>query len=151
MAVATKKVTELPQDIPSTNDPADSPFAQHDNEPGIPPGLGPELPRSKAETETIIKALLVTYDSIGKFVFLFAPDDGAIVLQNADSMAESWRQALDNDPKLRKKMLKTIQVTGKGDIIKTHLIVAVAIASNHRDRFTHLIKRRQTEADSTLS
>ena len=110
---------------------------------GIPDIEMPEMPRSKAETELILKSLAKTYALTAQFVMLLSIQDGALIAQYIDPLTESWRQLLDDDPKLRKTMLKLVKSSGWGTVISAHLAVALPIAVNHKDKFGHLIKPRQ--------
>ncbi len=136
---------ELPKDIPSMSVPnGESPFA-----PGSKPMDfdTPDMPKSKAETEFILKSLLKSYVGIGTAVTLISPQDGYIIVANAEDLTESWRQLLDNDVKLRRIMKKAIQGSGWGAVISTHLMVFVPIISNHRESFQHLVKRKASFTD----
>jgi hypothetical protein len=104
------------------------------------PDIEFELPRSKAETELILKSLAKTYALVAQFVMLVSIPDGALIAQNIDDLTDSWRQLLDDDPKLRKTMLKLVKSSGWGTVISAHLAVALPMAVNHKDQFGHLIK-----------
>lgn len=140
---ATRKVTE--QDLPShihseavTNgDEFFNGAAQ-----GIPDFDMPDMPKSKAETELILKSLAKTYALTAQFVMLVSMKDGAQIANNIETLTESWRQLLDDDPKLRKTMLKVVKSSGWGTVLSAHLAVALPIAVNHKDKFAHLIKPR---------
>lgn len=137
--VATKK-----EPVPSVEVPlSESPF-------GTAPVFDdvPDMPKSKAETELILKSLLKSYVGMGMAISIVAPQDGMIVVQNAEDLTESWRMLLDNDPKLRRIMKKAIQGSGWGAVISAHLAVAVPIISNHRDKLQHLVSRKSTSSDA---
>ncbi len=137
--------------------PEDSPFAK--GSPDFQPdaavkAIAPDMPKSHAETEFILKALLKTYTSTGILVSAFSPSDGYLIVQNAEELTESWRQLLDTNPKMRKTMKKTIEGGAWGAVISAHLMVAVPIFNNHRDKFTHLVKpknRDEPTADRTAA
>lgn len=122
----------------------DSPFAESDTGKGGPIPID-ELPpqsKSKAETELILKSMLGGYVGIGKVVALVNRDDGIAIARNAEDLCESWRMLLDNDPKLRKTMLRTIKGSGWGAVISAHAGVALAILGNHPTAVQHLYERR---------
>jgi hypothetical protein len=104
------------------------------------PDIEMDLPKSKAETELILKSLAKTYALTAQFVMLISIQDGALIAQNIDSLTESWRQLLDDDVKLRKTMLKLVKSSGWGTVISAHLAIGLPIAVNHKDSFAHLIK-----------
>lgn len=109
---------------------------------GISPNVGG---KSKAETELILKALSKTYASIAVFVSIVSFDDARVIGSNLDDMVESWRTLLDEDAKLRKRMLALTKASGWGAVVAAHLPVAVAISMNHKDKLGHLIKPRSTD------
>lgn len=139
------KRVNLPPKIESTAvDDGDSFFNGKTD--GIPDIEMPELPRSKAETELILKSLAKTYALTAQFVMLVSIQDGATIARNIDELTESWRQLLDDDPKLRKTMLKLVKSSGWGTVISAHLAVGLPIALNHKDKFVHLVKPRPAPA-----
>lgn len=129
-------------------EPADSPFGRDDGPfvdshlPNASDVAAVDGPKSSADTVLILKSLERTYLTIAKVVVLFSPKDGLLVAQNASDLAESWRALLDGDARLRRKMKSALQATGYGAVAAAHLPIALTIAANHRDSFTHLVKRR---------
>lgn len=113
---------------------------------GIPDFDMPDMPKSKADTELILKSLTKTYALTAQFVMLVSIPDGALIANNIENLTESWRQLLDDDPKLRKVMLKVVRSSGWGTVISAHLAVALPIAVNHKDQFAHLIKPKSDTA-----
>jgi hypothetical protein len=103
-----------------------------------------DKPKSNPETVRILKSLQQTYSHLGIAVSLISTQDGIHIVQNSGKLTESWRQVLDNDPKLRKKMLGVIQGSGWGAVIFAHIAVFAPIANNHRDKFSHLVTPRRS-------
>jgi hypothetical protein len=81
-------------------------------------------------------------------VTLVSMPDGMRIIQNAETLTESWRQILDNDTKLRRLMKKLIQGSGWGAVIAAHIAVAIPIINNHTDGFGHLFSGRQATPQS---
>lgn len=115
----------------------------------MPPPEGPAV-KSKSDTELIITALTQLYVSVGQGVFIFVnQQDGRTIVREAEDLAESWRQLLDNDPKLRRIMKGMIKGGGWGTVITAHLAVAMPIISNHEGGLQHLIKRKNGDDATT--
>ena len=160
MATATKRtarprVTDLPPHIPSEPlDMSEAPsFGPSNGDAAFDKELADAMPpmaKSKADTNLIIEALKQTYTLIGTISVAFSPVDGLIIVRNAEDLAESWRMILDNDAKLRRRMKSLIQGSGWGTVVTAHVAVAVPLINNHRDKFQHLIRKRQP-ADATGS
>lgn len=130
--------------------PEDSPFKDKPPNFAAAEDVMPDMPKSKAETELILKSLLKTYANAGAFVMLFSQKDGLLIVKNSEELTESWRQLLDNDPKLRKTMLKVVKGSGWGAVISAHLTVAIPIINNHKESFEHLIRpKRKTYEGET--
>lgn len=152
MAATTRarKVTDLPSDIPSASLPSDgpTPFDSNGGMPRITPDdvrdAAPDLPKSKADTELILKSLLGTYVGIGTVLTIHPVTamDGLTIVTNAEELTESWRQLLDNDAKLRRIMKNLIKGTGWGAVISAHLLVAVPIIKNHSVGMEHLWRKK---------
>lgn len=136
----------LPNSVQSDAIPDDFPGSDWKDVPyDIPTSITPEsATKSKAETELILKSLAKTYTMIAQFVMLANMQDGMVIASNVDEMCESWRQLLDDNPKLRKRMMAITQSAGWGTVVTAHLAVALPIAMNHKDSFAHLIKPKQT-------
>ena len=146
---AQRKVPPIGQDVPL----ADSPFAGNGS--GITAedirAAGPEPGKSKPETELIIEALQRIYVGMGVGL-AFLPNlqlDGMLVASSADDLAESWRDLLDNDPKVRRMLRKLLKSSAWGAVITAHMGVAIAIAKNHPEGIQHLIRRRSSETLSS--
>lgn len=144
-ATTTRTTTRKRAPIRVENNDGDS-FNLSDG--GIPDIEMPDMPKSKAETELILKSLAKSYALIAQFVMLVSIEDAALIARNIDDMVESWRQLLDDDPKLRKTMLKLVKSSGWGTVITAHLAVALPIAANHRDSFAHLIKPKSAPVET---
>jgi hypothetical protein len=140
---ARSREPKLPPSIPSEEVPNGDDFFSGRAD-GIPDIEMPDLPKSKAETELILKSLTKTYALTAQFVMLVSIPDGALIAQNIETLTESWRQLLDDDPKLRKTMLKLVKSSGWGTVISAHLAVALPIALNHKDKFAHLVKPKRS-------
>lgn len=142
---------EQPPFIPSGQDvPFErSPFADDVGAPGpTVADVAPEPAKGKPETEKILDALAVGYVALAKAVELFDPASGVIIAMNANELAESWQNLLDNNPKLRKRFLGYMETSGWATVITAHLAVAVPIALMHRGKLDHIIKPR-SHSDAT--
>lgn len=131
---------DLPPTIASTPlDDGPDPFVEGG---GIPDFSGMvEERKSSKETDVIIAALGQTYVIAAQVVSLFNIKDGLAIGQRIPELTESWRKLLDDDPKLRKRMLGMAKASGWGAVFAAHAMVALPIIANHKDDFGHLIKR----------
>jgi hypothetical protein len=129
-------ITEVPPD--------ESPFRN------IPPQFEEERPttKSKPDTVLILKSLEKFYFSAGVMIRIVDMRDGLLICTSADTLAESWRTVLDNDPKLRRMMKNFIKSSGWGSVVTAHLMVALPIMENHGYNFSHLFRsKRKTEGE----
>lgn len=101
---------------------------------------------SKRDTEFIVKGLEQFYHNGGMFLSLVSPADGVTVASNAHELAESWRDVLNQNVDLRKRMLQMLESGAWSSVIVAHLMVAIAIMGNHGVTLEHLIKRRQDKS-----
>lgn len=134
--VSSRPVSESENPFP--NDPPPNTSVRD----SLPP---PEMPttKSKSDTELIITALTQAYATVGQGIFLFVnQQDGRLIVSESEDLAESWRNLLDNDPKLRRIMKGMIKGGGWGTVITAHLAVATAIVGNHPGAMQHLFKKK---------
>jgi hypothetical protein len=139
MVTAVKR-EKLPPTIDS--EPIDG--AVFDNVTGIPDIEFPDAPKSKRETDLICASLAKSYAMLAQFVMLFDMEDAAIIARNIDSLVESWRQLLDDDAKMRKRMMALVKSSGWGAVISAHIVVALPIAVHHKDHFGHLFNQNNS-------
>lgn len=153
MTTAKRVARDLPSDINSLSVPlSESPFADNPG-PSVDDvrAAAPEPGKSKPETELILDALERIYAGVGIGI-AFVPSlaaDGMIVASSATDLAESWRDLLDNDPKVRKILRKLLKSSAWGTVITAHMAVAVAIAKNHPEGLSHLVKPKRKSDDDT--
>lgn len=83
-------------------------------------------------TDKIIDALTETYAAIGMGIaFTIDGQDGQQIVMNAPKLAESWRDLLDNDPKVKKALQKLVQASGWSTVMVAHITVAAPIVMRH--------------------
>lgn len=117
------------------------------------PPPAPEI-KSKRDTDFIVGGLEKFYHNTGMMLFIVNQHDGAQIAKNAHDLAESWRNLLDTDAKLRRRMMKMLEAGGWSTVVTAHLIVAIPIMQNHGVTLEHLIKRpkaRGMEEEEGLS
>lgn len=138
------RTTDLPPKVAST--PVDdSAFSDGSGIPDLDLSDIVETRKSPKETEIILASLTKTYVMIAQIVTLFNVKDGVTIASNIGDLTESWRTLLDDDPKLRKRMLVMAKASGWGAVFAAHAVVALPIVVNHRDDFGHLVKRKDTD------
>lgn len=132
--------TDLPPTVSSTPlDDGPDPFAEGGGIPDL--GVVLDERKSSKETEIILASLGQTYLIVSQVVSLFSFQDGVTIARNISELTESWRKLLDDDAKLRKRMLGMAKASGWGAVFAAHAMVALPIIVNHKDDFGHLIKR----------
>lgn len=58
-------------------------------------------------------------------------NDGMVITQSANTLAESWRGLLDTNPKVRKYWERTLSAGGMGTVVLAHAMIAMPILRNH--------------------
>jgi len=98
--------------------------------------------KSKPETELIIKGLTRWYALIATGVAIIDKQDAMVIMTNAEDLAESWRELLDNDAKLRKRMKGMFEASGWGNVIFAHVVIGAPILAHHGLSLDHLFQRK---------
>lgn len=115
----------------------------------------PTVPKGHIDTQKIINALTRSYTAAGVGLAtagkLKGSDslvaDGAVLIGSANELAESWRELLDNDPKVRKALKKLIETSGWTAVIMAHGgLIATIAKENHGATLSGLIRRRTHQA-----
>lgn len=57
--------------------------------------------------------------------------DGAIIMQNATTVAQSWHDPIEKNPTIKKMWQSIFRVSGYSACVMAHVVLAMAIASNH--------------------
>jgi hypothetical protein len=78
----------------------------------------------KTRTEEFIGSI-----ALGVSVFDF--QDGAIIMESAEEMAEAWSNLADQNPRVKATMERVLTGGAWGGVIMTHGSVIVRIAQNH--------------------
>lgn len=76
-------------------------------------------------------SLTEMYMALGTGVTLVSAPDGFVIVNHAEKMAHSWIVLAENNPKVRKFLMKLTTGSGTGAVLIAHGAVALAIMANH--------------------
>lgn len=87
--------------------------------------------RSAADINTIKQGLTQAFGMAGMGVSMWNTYDGLTIGMNADTLAEQWAKVAENNPAVKKWLLRVLKGGDLAGAIMVTLGVAVAIAANH--------------------
>lgn len=61
----------------------------------------------------------------------FSPDDGALIMQQSEDLAEAWDNLARQDARVKERIEKVLQGGAWSAVIMSHGALAFQIASNH--------------------
>lgn len=100
---------------------------------------GDRPPKARARgrvstTDKLISDIEGFYGIIGLSLTAYpkASFDGMLIAQSAQQLAESWRDPIDRNPKIKKLWAKVFQASGYGALISAHMAIAIPILQHHR-------------------
>ena len=94
----------------------------------------PRLTASRSrsgDVERIRTGFQELYVAIGVGVSFVDGYDGMVIGGNAAKLADSWAKLAENDPKVRKALMKMLAGTSWSGVIFAHAMVAVPIMQHH--------------------
>lgn len=87
--------------------------------------------RARGNKKDLTEPLTQLYGSIGAGVFMLNHADGAVILANAETMAQSLNEWGNADPRIRKVLEKLCTTSAIGQVVAAHAPVILAIVNNH--------------------
>lgn len=85
----------------------------------------------KNEIDRIRQGMTELYVTVGLGLSFVDQFDGFTVGQNASTLAESWCKLAEQDPKVRKALMRLLTGTSWSGVIAAHVMVAVPILQHH--------------------
>jgi len=119
----TDSTAEFPYIVEDVTEPTERPKSNNSRRPG-----------RVTTTDKLIGDIEGFYGIIGLSLTAYpkASFDGMLIAQSAQQLAESWRDPLDRNPKLKKLWAKVFQASGYGALISAHMAIAIPILQHHR-------------------
>jgi hypothetical protein len=71
------------------------------------------------------------YTEIGVFWGMFDPICGGTLVQNAPRMAKSLEKMAENNPAVRRLLLKALSTSALGEVVAAHLPMAITVYKHH--------------------
>lgn len=87
--------------------------------------------RAAGDINTIRQGLTQAFGMAGMGVSMWNTYDGLTIGMNADTLADQWTKVAENNPAVKKWLLKVLKGGDLAGAIMVTLGVAVAIAANH--------------------